>query len=219
MIIAIDGPAGSGKSSASRALAKSLGFRFLDTGAMYRTVAYAALQQQLDFNDPVTLERLASDLKIELQGDRVLLDGQDISDAIRTPEVTAAVRHVADNLQVRATLSKRQREFARHGDLVTEGRDQATVVFPDAECKIYLTASPDERARRRHAELVAKGLETTVEETKQQLLERDQQDANRPVGGLQQADDAIVVSTDGMTAEEVLDALIELVQSKSVNGG
>src|SRR5438105_12024047 len=153
MIVAIDGPAGAGKSSIARRLAKRLGFAFLDTGAMYRAVALAALRQNLGPNDVAAITRLTEALTIDFDGTRTLLDGEDVSAAIRTGEVSATVHLAADNVAVRQRLVELQRQMASGRDLVTEGRDQGTVAFPLAECKIFLTATRHERARRRFEEL------------------------------------------------------------------
>ena len=142
MIVTIDGPAGAGKSTVARALARRLGFRFLDTGAMYRAVALAGMRRGLDWDLPDDLARLARKLDIHVAGERILLDGEDVTEAVRTSEVTAVTRYAADNPQVREHLVELQRALAAADNVVTEGRDQGTVAFPDAECKIFLTASP-----------------------------------------------------------------------------
>jgi cytidylate kinase len=212
MIVTIDGPAGAGKSSVARQLALRLGFQFLDTGAMYRAVALAALRAKLGDNDADPIADLADRLTIEFRGDRVLLDGQEVTQAIRTSEVAAAVYLAADNPRVRARLVELQRRIAGRQDTVTEGRDQGTVAFPSAQCKIFLTATPQERARRRHAELAARGESISLEDVLAQQTERDRRDAVRPVGALVQAADAIEVLTDGLTAEQVVNRLEEIVR-------
>jgi cytidylate kinase len=214
MIVTIDGPAGAGKSSVARALAQRLGFRFLDTGAMYRAVALAALQQGVDLQDAQALADLAEQLTIELQGTDVLLNGVKVTDQIRTPQVTQAVRFAADNLTVRRRLSALQRRAAAGGSIVTEGRDQGTVVFPDADCKFFLTASPQERARRRYLEMQDRGLYVSEQEVLQQQTDRDRQDGERPVGRLEKAEDAIEVSTDGLHVDQVIDRLEQLVRQR-----
>ncbi len=217
MIVAIDGPAGAGKSTVTRALAKRLGFRFLDTGAMYRAVALAAMRRGASWDDAAALGRLAQEVQIEFAGGRVLLDGEDVTEEIRTPEVTAAIHYVADNPVVRQHLVEQQRRIARGGNIVTEGRDQGTVAFPDAECKIFLTASPEERARRRVEDLRRQGQQVTWEEVLAHQNERDQRDATRPVGRLMKAEDAIEVYTDGLTPEEVvarLEAIVKKAQAE-----
>lgn len=211
MIVTIDGPAGAGKSTAARALAAKLGFRFLDTGAMYRAVALAAVRRGLDWADSAAIARAAREVKIELDGDRVLLDGEDVSQAIRTPEITSATRYAADNPGVREHLVELQREAAGDDDVVSEGRDQGTVVFPRAECKIFLTASPEARARRRMIDLAARGADVNFDDVLEAQNERDHRDASRPIGPLVRAADAVEVCTDGLEAGEVVARLEALV--------
>ena len=218
MIVTVDGPAGAGKSSAARALAQRLGFRFLDTGAMYRAVVYTAVQRGVDLEQPDELAALAQRLRIELDGRRVLVDGQDVSQAIRSQELTGLVRHAADNVAVRQRLVERQRELAAGQDMVTEGRDQGTVAFPGAECKIFLTASPEERARRRFQELTARGEPATLADLLEQQNRRDREDTTRAVGRLVQAEDAIVVDTDGLDLTAVVDRLEQIVRELPLPG-
>jgi len=214
MIITIDGPAGAGKSTVARALARRLGFRYLDTGAMYRAVALAGMHRGLEWDRPDELAALARRLRIELVGDCILLDGEDVSEAIRSSEVTAVTRFAADNPDVRRHLVELQRAVADRQDMVTEGRDQGTVVFPDAACKIFLTASPRQRAMRRLADLDAQGETKTLDEVLSDLNRRDQQDASRPVGSLVAAPDAVEVLTDGMSVEQVVDCLESIVRDR-----
>jgi len=213
MIITIDGPAGAGKSTVARALARRLGFRYLDTGAMYRAVALAGLRRGIDWNDAQALAELAQQVRIEWDGQRVLLDGQDVTEAVRSSEVTRVTRYAADNPQVRAHLAQLQRALADGHDVVTEGRDQGTVVFPDAACKFFLTASPEERARRRAADLAAQGEPVDLQRVREAIDQRDREDATRPVGALVRAPDAIEVATDGRSVEEVVGYLAALVES------
>ncbi len=213
MIVTIDGPAGAGKSAAARALAERLGFRFLDTGAMYRAVALAGLRQGLDWDIPDELARLAERINLTVDGERIFLDGEDISEAVRTTEVTAVTRYAADNVGVRQTLVELQRRLAGSDNIVCEGRDQGTVAFPNAECKVYLTASPAERARRRLRDLQVQGEPVTLEQVLAAQNRRDQEDAARPVGALRPAEDAVEVNTDGLTLEEVVKRLETLVRS------
>lgn len=212
MIVTIDGPAGAGKSSIARRLAERLGFVFLDTGAMYRAVALAALRAGLGDHDWEKIARLAGELAIDMVHERTFLGGEDVSTAIRTSEVSAAVYLAADNVAVRQRLVELQRQIANGRDTVTEGRDQGTVAFPQAQCKIFLTASPLERARRRHQELAARGEPITLEEVLAQQADRDRRDAARPVGGLVKAQGAVEVWTDGLTPEEVVDRLEAIVR-------
>jgi CMP/dCMP kinase len=207
VIITIDGPAGAGKSTVARALARRLAFRFLDTGAMYRAVALAALRRGLDWDCPDDLARLAQRLHIQLLGDQVLLDGENVTEAVRSSEVTAVTRYAAGNPQVRALLVELQRKLAGNDNIVTEGRDQGTVAFPNAECKIFLTASPAERARRRLRDLQVQGEPATLEQVLAAQERRDREDAARAVGRLVPARDAVEVWTDGMTLDEVVDRL------------
>ena len=164
MIVTIDGPAGTGKSTVAKRLAERLGFEFLNTGAMYRAVAYACLQRELNLADEASVEAVARDLEILFSNNRLLLGGVDVTDVIRTQKVTQSASIVAANPAVRRQLVHLQQLVGRTSNLVTEGRDQGTVVFPDAECKFFLTASPEERARRRQRELEEKGESITLEE-------------------------------------------------------
>ncbi len=214
MIVCIDGPAGAGKSTAARALAKRLGFRFLDTGAMYRAVAWAAVQGALGWDDPRKLAVLAKRLKIEVLEDCVLLNGQDVTVAIRTPEITTVTHYAADNPAVREHLVGLQRAVAAGRDVVTEGRDQGTVVFPRAECKIFLTASPEERARRRVEDFRRRGQHVPLEDVLAQQNLRDERDTVRSSGPLVRAPDAITFSTDGLTSEQVIDRLEAIVRER-----
>jgi len=214
MIVTIDGPAGAGKSSAARGLARRLGYRFLDTGAMYRAVTLAARERGVDLTNGEQLAKLAGQIRVELVGDRVLLDERDVTEAIRKFEITTATHYAADNPAVRARLVVWQREAAADSDVVTEGRDQGTVVFPAAEVKIFLSADERERAERRHRDLVARGENIPFEEVLANQKLRDQRDECRSVGALVKAEDAIEVFTDGMTPDEVIARLEEIVRSK-----
>lgn len=214
MIITIDGPAGSGKSTAARAVATRLGFLYLDTGAMYRAVALAALRRGVPLADPNAQTQLAEQVVIDVAENQVVLDGENVTLDIRATEVTNAARRVADHPGVRGRLVELQREFAHGKDVVTEGRDQGTVVFPDAGCKIFLTASPRQRALRRLDELEARGERHTLEQVLAQQNERDHRDSIRAIGPMVAAEDAIHVSTDQLDAEQVADRLEGLARSR-----
>jgi CMP/dCMP kinase len=214
MIVTIDGPAGAGKSSAARALAKRLGFGFLDTGAMYRAVTLAAKERGLNLADADRLAQLAGEIHVDLDGEHVFVDGRDVTKEIRTFDITTSIQYAADNPAVRNQLVTWQRAAADGRDVVTEGRDQGTVVFPNAECKIFLTADEPERAQRRYRDLVARGEHVTFDEVLLAQHIRDERDCSRSVGALLKADDAIEVSTNGLTPEEVVVRLEEIVRSK-----
>jgi len=214
MIVTLDGPAGAGKSSAARALASRLGWCHLDTGAMYRAVALIALERHVPLDDARMLASLAESLAIEFQGEQVFVAGRDVSAEIRTDRVTQATRPVADTPAVREAMKRFQRRLAEGLDVVTEGRDQGSVVFPHAELKVFVTASADERARRRHREEMARGSAMSLESVLRAQSRRDEGDRTRPVGAMRPADDAVILETDGLTASEVVDRLVALVESR-----
>lgn len=204
MVIAIDGPAGAGKSTVARAVAQRLGFQFLDTGAMYRCIALAATESGRPAAD------VARSARIALSG-RVLLDGRDVTEAIRTPEVSAAASEVSADPGVRAALVEQQQRLLCDGNWVAEGRDIATVVAPDAAVKVFLTADPQERARRRAIELDA-----DVDTVLYELKRRDAQDEDREHSPLVRASDAVEVDTTGLTSDEVVDRVVALAGSVGV---
>jgi cytidylate kinase len=212
MIVTIDGPAGAGKSSAARRLARRLGFRFLDTGAMYRAVALAGKRRGVDWTQPDQLAAVAADVRLEVSDDGILMDGEDVTAAVRTLEITTLTQYAADNEAVRRRLIDEQRAIAEGADVVTEGRDQATVVFPHAECKIFLTAGEEERARRRFQDLSARGEEVDFQVVLEKQRARDRRDVERVFGGLAKAADSIEVNTDGMSPEAVVNRLEEIVR-------
>lgn len=208
MLVAIDGPAGAGKSTVARAVAAHLGFTYLDTGAMYRCVALARVQ-----DESADRKRRVDELAIDFEGDRVFLDDMDATDAIRTPAVAQRASEVATDAAVREVLVERQRGLTVRGDWVAEGRDIGTVVRPDAELKIFLTASDEERAGRRAAESGR-----PVEEELADLRERDERDRTREASPLRQADDAVLVDTTGLSFDEVVTRIAELVGRTPAGG-
>ena len=214
MIITLDGPAGAGKSSAARALARRLGWCYIDTGAMYRAVALAALERGITLEDSPRVAELAESIRIEFSNGAVLVDGRDVSTEIRTERITLATRPVADAPPVRDAMKKVQRRMAEGIDVVTEGRDQGSVVFPQAELKVFLTASAEERARRRHREEIDRGQSATLEAVLEAQSRRADADRTRPVGAMLPADDAVVLETDGMSPEQVIDRLIALLEAR-----
>jgi cytidylate kinase len=214
MIITIDGPAGAGKSTVAKRLAERLGFEILDTGAMYRAVTWAVLQAGLDPGEAAAVERLARSLRIEIDGPRVRVDAREVSREIRDPRVTENVSAIADHPGVRRILVTLQRRIAGQNNYVCEGRDQGTVAFPQAEVKIFLTASAEHRARRRWQELLDHHVQRTYEEVLAQQIERDRRDIERAHGGLRPAADAIEVVTDDKSIEQVVDELEQIVRRK-----
>ncbi len=207
MIIAIDGPSGAGKSTLAKRLAKDLGFIYLDTGAMYRALALKVLREGVDLADDLKVAQLVGSTAIDLQGDwralKVILDGVDVAGEIRTPEVSQMASKASALKAVRARMLELQRALGQRGNVVAEGRDIGTVVFPDAQVKIFLDASAAERARRRCAELHAAGRAVDLNETLREIEERDQRDSERELAPLRKADDALVIDSSSATAEEV----------------
>ncbi len=211
VIVTIDGPAGAGKSSIARQVAEKLGFEFLDTGSLYRAVTLAALRSSIDMNNASELVRCANTATLQWTDYRIILNGEDVTEAIRSPEVTASIRFVADEPAIRHRLSELQREIACDRNIVTEGRDQGSEVFPDAGCKIFLTASSEERARRRQQQLAEMGSHIAFEEILDAQNKRDIEDQTREIGQLRAANDAIIVCTDAMTPDDVLQEILRIV--------
>lgn len=211
MVIAIDGPAGAGKSSVARGVAAELGFTYLDSGAMYRCVALAARQGQADLGDGEALGALAEGLEIDFEGQRVLLDGEDVSDEIRAPEVSAAASRVSVHPRVRGAMVNRQRRLIAAGRYVAEGRDIGTVVSPDSPLKIFLTASDEERARRRAAQS-GEEVEAVLEAQRQ----RDARDTEREHGALRAAEDAVELDTTGLSLDEVVSRVVVLARERGL---
>lgn len=210
-VVTIDGPAGAGKSTVAKRLADRLGWRLLDTGAMYRAVTLAALRAKTDLNDDRALGLLVAGVSVRLPPGRVLLDDEDITGIVRGVEITRASRFLADSPSVRARLVSLQREFAREYDVVAEGRDQGTVVFPDAFKKFFLVASPEERARRRLAEYLARGESIDFEQVLRDLKDRDERDEARAIAPMKPALDALVIDSTGVDLPDVVDRIEALV--------
>ena len=214
MIVTLDGPAGAGKSSTARELARRLGWCYMDTGAMYRAVALVATRRAIPLEDEPQLAALAESIEIRFEQGRVFVGAEDVSEAIRTADNTTATRPVADAALVRAAMKQIQRRMAADRDVVTEGRDQGSEVFPQADLKVFLTASPEERARRRLAEERAKGRDVTLDEILASQQDRDHGDTHREVGAMRQAEGAELLHTDGMDREAVLAVLIGWIEAR-----
>lgn len=218
-IVAIDGPAGAGKSTVARRVAKALGYAFLDTGAMYRAATWNAVHRAVDLDDAAALAEATRAMALrmdESQGrQRVWVDGVDVSDAIRTPEITALIRNLDRTQAVRDRLVALQREFGARQPTVAEGRDIGTVVFPGARCKVYMDATAEARTRRRMAELEAKGHTVDFDGLYRDIVARDRSDMTRPISPLVRAPDAHFVDTTAMTPEEAVDAIVRLARTAS----
>jgi cytidylate kinase len=219
VVVAIDGPAGAGKSTIARRVAERLAFVYIDTGAMYRAVALWALRLGIPWDDEVRLEPLAREMDVELgAGGMVKLNGEDVSQAIRTPDISQGASRVSSFGGVRRALVAKQQELGRRHSVVMEGRDIGTVVFPAAQVKVFLDASPKERARRRVEELRLKGIPADPAQVEQEIQERDQRDSSRAESPLKRAPDAVYVDTTGLTLEQVEQAILDLVQAKAAEG-
>ena len=215
LIVAIDGPSGAGKGTVARALAARLGYRHIDTGAMYRAVAWKALKEGIDLSDEAAVAALGERATFDVEAGRITIDGHDVRTAIRTPEIDKAATSVARHPAVRRTLVARQREFGSGGGVVMEGRDIGTVVFPYADVKIYLDASPEERARRRAADPAHASSKTAqLSDVATALAERDKNDSTRAVSPLAIAPDATVVDTTGIGVDEVIDRVMKIIEAR-----
>ena len=213
IVIAIDGPAGAGKSTVSKTVARTLGYMLVDTGAIYRSVAWLAIGQRVALDNDAALSRIVSNLDIRFRWDgetnRVFVSGKDVSESIRTPEISMAASNVSARKVVRDGLLELQRKLAGSGGAVLEGRDIGTVVFPGAEVKIFLDASPEERARRRHRELSEKGPAPSFERVLEDVTKRDAQDAGRDLAPLKPAPDAIILDSTKLSIDQVVSAVID----------
>lgn len=218
MIIAIDGPAGAGKSTIAKLIAKRFGIVYIDTGAMYRAIGLKAHRSGIRCTDEEKIAVMLKTTDIKMRNDngeqRVFLDGEDVSAAIRRPEISKMASDISAVPQVRYAMVDMQRKLASDCDTVLDGRDIGTFVLPEAECKIFLTASADERASRRYKELVARGEKTTLEEVKEDILRRDYNDSHRALAPLRKADDAVEVDTTGMSIEQVCARITEIAEEK-----
>lgn len=217
IVVAIDGPAGAGKSTIAKLAAEKLGYAYIDTGAMYRSVAWKFLQTGREF-DEAYISELANTMIIEFKPEakinRVFVDGTEVTEAIRTPEVTAIVSRVAAIGAVREAMVEQQRRMGEIGGILMDGRDIGTVVFPHAQLKIFLTASVEERARRRYKEMVEKGQQVELAQLQEDIAARDKQDSERAISPLRQAEDALLLDTSDMSIAQVTDKILQLVQER-----
>ena len=224
-VIAIDGPAGSGKSTVSRLLAARLGYLYLDTGAMYRAVALQAKRKNIDLKDTEKISRLCMDLDLHFRtldrATRLFLGAEDISDAIRSPEMDMLSSIISAIKEVRDAMTLLQRKMAEQRGVVAEGRDMGTVVFPDAECKFFIDADPEVRAGRRYRERLARGEKVSRQEVEKELRKRDDQDRTRALAPLVPAEDAVLLDTTNLTVEELVEIMVRTIQGgdkKSLKG-
>lgn len=216
LTIAIDGPSGAGKSTVGKSLARRLGYIYIDTGAMYRAVALKAREKSVGMEDENTFYRLTSSLHITFAPEegqtRVLCDGEDVTEAIRSPEISRLASDISKRKGVREALVEKQREMGRGGGVVLEGRDIGTVVFPDAEVKFYLDAEAEERGRRRFKELFEKGMKVNFKETLEEVMRRDHNDMSRDLSPLRKADDALLIDTTERSVEEIVEEMVSFIK-------
>ncbi|MCW1928205.1 (d)CMP kinase [Bhargavaea beijingensis] len=216
--IAIDGPAAAGKSTIAKLVAEKLGYTYIDTGAMYRALTYKAIGAGIDLDKAADVEALLPGTEIELKagdkGQTVWLDGQDVTDEIRTDAVTNGVSAVSAHAGVRAYMVDAQRRMAEEGGVVMDGRDIGTAVLPDAELKVFMTASVEERARRRHAENLRRGFESSIDQLAQEIALRDKKDSEREISPLTKAEDAALLDTTSLSISEAAEAIMDLVREK-----
>ena len=217
--VAIDGPVGAGKSSVADAAAKRLGILHLDTGAMYRALGYTALQENIDVQDEAAVVALCGRIRLDVShqadGQHTFAEGEDVTGKIRTPEVSMAASTVSRYAEVRRAMVRQQQRLAADTDMLLDGRDICTTVLPNATAKIYLTASPEVRARRRWLEMQEKGMNESYEKVLEDVIRRDEQDMNRAVEPLRQAEDAVLVDSSGLTFDETVDRILAIVEAKT----
>ena len=213
-VVTIDGPAGAGKGTVARALAERLGFRLLDTGAMYRALAWSVARAGLGAGKRAALRRHLDAVDVQLRDDRAYVDGRDVTDEIRTPEISALTSRLSALPSVREKLTPLQRALAAAGGVVLEGRDTGTVVCPDAEVKFYLVASIEERARRRHAELAAQGVAANLTAVRAEIVARDEQDAGRALAPLRRAPGAVEIDTTALSVEQVVERMRDVIDER-----
>lgn len=215
-VVAIDGPAGSGKGTVSKILAKECNLIYIDTGAMYRAIAYSTIKNNIDITDEENIVEIARNSKIEFINGKTYLNGEDVSDKIRTMEVTKIVSPISSIIKLREILVKKQQEMAESQDIIMEGRDITTVVLPQANYKFYLDASVDERANRRYKENREKGMDVSLDEIKENIIARDYNDMNKPVGALKRTEDQIYVDSTNMTIDEVVNYMKQIIMEGEV---
>lgn len=216
MIIAIDGPAGSGKSTISKEISEELGITYLDTGAMYRLFTLKVLKEGISFNENEKIKELLENLNINIENDRFYLDGEDVTEKIRTYQVSDNVSKIAALKEVREKMVLLQREFSESKDVILDGRDIGTVVFPDADVKIFLVADPMERAKRRYRELKEKGEDVSLDEIFKNIMERDKIDSNRDTAPLRKAADAVEIDTTKMDIKDVKKEILTVYKNKKI---
>ncbi len=211
LVIAVDGPAGAGKSTIAKIIAKNLNINYIDTGAMYRAITYKCLKNNIDINNEEEVSKLAKNTDIDFKDNNIYLDGQILTDEIRTMEVSNNVSNVAKIKDVRYLMVDVQREIGKRSSVILDGRDIGSYVFPDADYKFFLIATPEERGKRRFIELSKKGYDTTLEEIIQDIIKRDEIDSNREFAPLVKSEDAIEIDTTGKTIEEVVETVISKI--------
>jgi cytidylate kinase len=218
LIISIDGPSGAGKSTVAKSIAKRLGYLYIDTGAMYRSVALKVEESGISPENEIALRKLASSLHISFitKGEQthVLCDGEDVTEAIRTPEISRLASFISKQKGVRKALLQMQREMGKKGGVILEGRDIGTVVFPDADVKFYLDAEGEERVRRRYHEMVEKGMKIDFKETQEELIQRDHHDMHRDHSPLKKAEDAVFIDSTHRSIEEVVEKMVRVIKEK-----